>query len=117
MRSAFHFLVILMGGALGCSSTPAIDVDHKLDSRLVAAIDQAAESGSAEMQRFAVLLRTRAEPDREELEAAGLTIETIAGRVITATGTAIALREAAALESVETITLSQTVDYPLPDDV
>jgi hypothetical protein len=118
MRPTGLWMIAVLAAAVAtCTTQPPTDVDDKLHPDLKAAIERAEQGDDEVATRFAVLVRSRHDPERRRLEEAGLTVETVAGRIVTAVGTTVAIRRAAALESVESISLSQTVDYPLPNDV
>jgi len=109
-------LVLMMTAALtlGCAPLPMSDADHKMDHALREAIAASEAGPGGETDRFSVLVRADDVIIREDLEAAGLTVETIAGPVATAHGTGTAIRSAAALPEVQSITLSQEHDLLIP---
>jgi hypothetical protein len=95
----------------GCIAQPMVDTDHKLDSALRLAIMQSGARDTEATAEFSVFVRTQGEADREVLTEAGLKVQTIAGDIATAVGTAEAIRRATALGAVLHVSLSGT-DYP-----
>lgn len=84
---------------------------QKMDTALQKEIDKiSAQSDGEEIQFLAKLSEEPSTQLREAIGRMGITIETAAGKIVTASGTPNAIRDLAAMDVVETLQLSQTRD-------
>ncbi|MGH1362759.1 MAG: hypothetical protein ACRBF0_04325 [Calditrichia bacterium] len=80
----------------------------KMDSALQKRINELSESNSdTKIQVLAKLSEAPATELKEAMQRMGVTVETMAGSIMTASGSANAISELASMEIVETLQLSQ----------
>lgn len=108
----FATMILPAGALLGAGGIELrTEVDWKFDPDLRRALGEAEGEHNGADKAFRVFVLMKQGIDREALVRATLEVRTMAGDMATASGTAAALRRAAALEAVTFIALSGTA-YP-----